>query len=311
MFINRRSIIATLALGLSACPALAQRGAAEPAKPADAPSAPPAAPTTPAAPPADTKPAEVKADPSLPTGLVLQDKFIAATGGREAIQKVKARISSGSLEISAMGLKGKMQLQQQSPDKGRIQTEMDGIGKIEQGSNGEVVWEVSPVAGPRIVDGPERKEFLRSIALGSELTIATQYPSMNTVAVEKINDKDAYKVVLTSADGQSMSRWYDKESALLVKQSQTVKNQMGDIQAESFFEDYREVGAIKLPFVSRQRFMNLEQKITFDKVEQPESLPAAALELPAEIKQLLEAAKKPGTPAEGSAKPDAGETPKK
>jgi len=62
----------------------------------------------------------------------------------------------GSMDITGRGIKGTMTVYQAEPDKNLAVIEIEGIGKIESGSNGEIAWENSVLQGPRIKQGDEK-----------------------------------------------------------------------------------------------------------------------------------------------------------
>jgi outer membrane lipoprotein-sorting protein len=304
----RHPRVLTLAAVLLAAPAFAQA---------------PSAPAGPKA-PAETKPeakADPKQDPTLPTGEALQDKYIKAIGGREAIMKPQARLIKASMEVPVMKLKSEMDIAIAPPSRLRVSTEIPGIGKVEQGCDGTVAWESNPMTGPRILTGKEREQLLRGLdPAAGEIDLMTRYPKAETVALEKVGDKDAYKVVLTAApkadkdaakddgaDPETQTRWFDKESGLLVRFAMKSEMNGSAIPTETTLEDYRDIGGIKLPFLNRTKVMGNEIITRFDKVEAVESIPAERFVLPQEVKDLAEAEKKGadkgGDPKPGDSKP--------
>lgn len=111
---------------------------------------------------------------------------------------------------------------------------------------------------------------------------------METVAEEKVEDKPAYKVVLTPAEGAPESRFFDKESGLLVKVATTVKTPMGEIPTESFVSDYRKVDGVLTPHKVRQMVLVQELTITVDKVENNVKIPDSRFAIPDDVKKLLD-----------------------
>ena len=208
--------------------------------------------------------------------------------GTAAYEKIHSRIVTGHMEMPDMGLKGTVVITQESPNLGNVTTDLQGIGIIEQGSNGQIVWEKSAMTGPRILDGQERAVMLRSMTINSELHPETYYSKIQCVGVEGIDGKPAYKVELEGNDGAKETRYYDKESGLLVKTSQTLHLQMGDITADSTAGEYREVDGIKMPFSSTQEMMKRKVIMTIDKVEQNVDIPPEKLALPPDVKALAQ-----------------------
>src|SRR5262245_42002184 len=96
----------------------------------------------------------------LPKGEAILDKYVEVTGGKAAYAKIHSTTTTGTVEFKAMGLKGKMIEYASEPDKRYTEIELAGVGKIQEGSNGEVAWGLSAMQGPRIKEGDERAETL-------------------------------------------------------------------------------------------------------------------------------------------------------
>src|SRR5215211_1280342 len=67
----------------------------------------------------DAKTPEAKPSPTvkLPTVKEVLDKFVQATGGRAAIEKIQTRTMKGTVELVPMGVKGTVEVYQSAPDK--------------------------------------------------------------------------------------------------------------------------------------------------------------------------------------------------
>jgi outer membrane lipoprotein-sorting protein len=260
--------------------------------------------------PATTAPATPAAVPAasaekLPSGDEVLDKFINAIGGKEAIEKIKSRTTVSKIEFVGMGVSGTTTIQQVLGGKALSTTELAGLGKFMQGSDGKVLWDNNPMQGPRVLDGDERAMMVRTFTLNSELRRADFYSKFETVGVEQINGKDAYKVEATPKTGVKETQFYDKESGLLVKTVSTLVSQMGEIKLESTVADYREVDGIKIPFKTSTIAGPQNLSITIEKVTHNAEIPDATFDLPKEIKELIEATKKSepaATPAPASPK---------
>src|ERR1017187_933029 len=67
------------------------------------------------------------------------DKYVEVTGGRAAYEKIKTEVATGTLEITSIGLSGALTTYQAAPDKAYTAIEVaGGVGKAEEGSNGQV-----------------------------------------------------------------------------------------------------------------------------------------------------------------------------
>jgi zinc protease len=184
-------------------------------------------------------------------------------------------------------LKGKMISWGAAPDKHLTELTLEGLGNFLEGSNGEVAWGMSAVQGPRIKEGDEKAEALLQATFNSDSEWRNVYKSAETAALESVDGKDCYKVVLTPKSGNPVTKWYDKQSNLLVKMAMTSKTAMGEIQADSLMSDYRKEGEILLPHKVVAHAAGQELVMTIDKVEHNAEIPKGKFDLPDEIKALL------------------------
>jgi hypothetical protein len=97
------------------------------------------------------------------------DKFVEVTGGRAAYEKVKSEIATATLEITGVGARGRVTSYSAAPAKSYTVIDFAGMGKAEQGSNGEVAWSIDAGEGPRIKQGDERALALRSGVMHMEI----------------------------------------------------------------------------------------------------------------------------------------------
>jgi hypothetical protein len=232
----------------------------------------------------------VRAD-GLPKGDEILDKYVTVTGGKDAYEKVKNRLLTGTMKVAGQGLEGKITIYQAPPNKMYTVVDLGGIGKVEEGTDGQVVWEKS-FTGPRIKTGDEKASALRDAAFDGDVQWRKYYKKAECVAEEKIDDKPCYKVVLTTPEGKTRTAYYDKQTNLVVKVVSTEKTPMGELTIEAFPSEYKKVGDILMPHKLLQKMAGQDIAITFDKVEQNVKIPDKRFDLPEDIKKLAEKDKK-------------------
>ena len=232
-------------------------------------------------------PATATAD-DVPTVDQIMEKYIEATGGKAVYEKIKNTQTKGTLEFPAAGLKGTLSVYGAEPAKMYSETELEGVGVIKNGTDGETAWEVNPLTGARIMTGAERDGFLRAAALHSELKWKDLYEKSEVKGTEDVDGKTCYKVVFTPKEGAGSpeTKYFDKQSGLLTKVTATVNSPMGDIATESYPTNYQEVDGLKLPFKTTQKVLTQEIVITIDTVKFNVEIPKDRFDLPAEIKTL-------------------------
>jgi hypothetical protein len=222
----------------------------------------------------------------LPKGEAILDKYVEVTGGKAAYSKVHSDKTTGTMEFKAMGLKGKVTGYSAEPDKKYSEVVLEGMGKMQEGASDGVAWSLSSMQGPHIKEGDEKAEALLQSKFNSDLNWRDQFKKAETVGIETVDGKECYKVVLTPMTGSPMTRWFDKDSNLLVKMTMTAKTPMGDVQSESVVSDYRKEGEILMPHKIRTKVATMELELTLDSVQHNPEIPKDTFAVPAEVKAL-------------------------
>ncbi|MGF1533679.1 MAG: M16 family metallopeptidase [Bernardetiaceae bacterium] len=169
------------------------------------------------------------------------EKYLTAVGGADKLKAVKTlrRTASASMQGMTLG----MEMVAERPNKLRnITTLPMGMGKQEQIFDGKQAQAVSP-RGAQLLEGDMLKEMSIDAITFLELDYASNGLTAELQGVEKVDGKNAFKVVYQSSEGQSRTRLYDTETFLLLKivaPNQTIT-----------LDDYREVEGILFPFGSK------------------------------------------------------------
>ena len=223
----------------------------------------------------------------LPKAETILDKYIEATGGKAAYAKSHSEISTGTMEFAAMGLKGQLVAYAAEPDKRVAEFTLPGIGKILDGTDGEIAWASSAIQGPRVKDGDEKAEALLEAQFNADSHWRDIFKSAETVAMEPVDGKDSYKVVVVSKAGKTITRWYDKKTGLMLKSVMISKSPMGELEATSVFSDYRKEGDILSPHKVVAQVAGRELTMTVEKIEYNAEIPKGKFDLPDDIKALV------------------------
>jgi hypothetical protein len=223
----------------------------------------------------------------LPKGETLLDKYVEVTGGKAAYAKIHSDKTTGTMEFKAMGLKGKVTTYAAEPDKKYSEVVLEGLGKMQEGVSDGIAWSFSSMQGPHLKDGDEKAETLLQAKFNSDLNWRDQFKSAETVALETVEGKECYKVVLTPKTGSPSTRWFDKDTNLLVKMSMTTKSPMGEVQSDSVVSDYRKEGGVLMPHRIISKVATMELEMTVESVEHNPEIPKDKFEIPAEVKALM------------------------
>ncbi len=227
-----------------------------------------------------------------PTAEAILDKYIEVTGGKAAYEKKLTEVSTGVMEFTGKGVKAHMTTYQAAPNKSYMAVEIDGIGKMEDGTDGSVVWERSALKGPRLKSGEEKAVALRGAAMQHDVRWRDYFQKVEFTGVEPIDGHVCYRVALTPKEGQPETRYYDKKSNLLVRTNMILKTEMGEIPAEMTVSDYRSVNGVLMPFQLKQKVLGQEFTITQESIQTNVDIPKDRFAIPDDVKALLEAQKR-------------------
>ena len=145
--------------------------------------------------------------------------------------------------------------------------------------------------GPNLADEKETQKAVRQADPQAPIKPQDYYSDMEVKGVEDVDDKPAYHLVLTPKDGTgAIDFYYDVQTGLLLKTTQTEKTLMGESRAENLYEDYRDVGEgdvkIKLPFKLTIRSDGIEKVVTLKDVTMNPDIPDSRFDAPEAIKDL-------------------------
>jgi hypothetical protein len=211
----------------------------------------------------DSKTAAVK----MPTVGEILAKYVQAIGGKAANEKIKSRMAKGTLELAPMGIKGTFENYAAAPNKSVARLSLAGIGEIIEGFDGTTAWTINPLQGNRDKQGEELAQTKLAYNFNRETNLDKLYPKMELKGVEKVGTDDAYVVVATPDNLPPDTFYFDTKSGLLVRQDSIAISPEGKMPGKTFFEDYREVDGVKMPFKTRSVLPQFEIITTFTEVK--------------------------------------------
>ncbi|MFZ0039190.1 MAG: c-type cytochrome [Candidatus Acidiferrales bacterium] len=203
---------------------------------------------TPVIPEAEPKPAtEVAAAPSenLPKADQLIDKYVAALGGKDAIQKITSRVEKGSLTAGEM--KATVDVYAKAPDK-RIAIVHMPNGDSSTAFDGHVGWLGTPGRPAREMSAAETDNVRMDAQIFFAVDLRQMFHSFRVIAEDKIGDRNVYVVSAFSEGKPSVKLYFDAQSGLLVRLERFVDTPLGSNPTRIDFADYRDAGGVKAPY---------------------------------------------------------------
>ena len=208
------------------------------------------------------------------------EKHLAAVGGREALSKITSRKATGTMTIStpAGDLTGPLEMTAKAPNKMRavIRVDLTPLGAagemvIDQVFDGTAGWMSNSMQGETPMAG-DQLEGARNAYFPSPLLNYKEHGATLALAPnQKVNDRDAYVLVLTPKSGQPSRMFFDAETFLLVRSISKV----GDAEQVSEPSDYRTVDGLKVAFTIHQSAGGQNATMTFTKIENNIPVPDA------------------------------------
>jgi carboxyl-terminal processing protease len=179
------------------------------------------------------------------------ERYVEAVGGRAALARLSTRVSKGRVEGAYAGMKvsGTFQLLEKAPDRYVSLVDVKDLGVIRRGYTGGYGYMQVPMIGFRRLEGAELAALSLEARESWAADLRRLYPSMTLKGKEEVGGAEAFLVEATPAAGPVVRLYFDARTGLLVRRDRT------------YFEDFREVDGVKLPFRIRDDFavMTLEE----------------------------------------------------
>jgi hypothetical protein len=214
--------------------------------------------------PAPAAPAPKPAAAPLPSVADVFGKYEQALGGEGAVGKITALSFKGTVDMLVPPPPGPPGGPPPPPptlgtvpaehyvkaNKGVISVEFPGRPPVGVGFDGTVGWH-GPA--PREDAGDELREDTELGEKFPGLEFRDDHVNVQVDAMEKIGDRDTYRVVGTRKEGFPIIDRinFDAQTGLLVRTYSTMQTVIGGFPEETFYEDYRDVGGVKIPFTMR------------------------------------------------------------
>ena len=207
----------------------------------------PAPAASPAPAPGASAPAANASRPALPSVQEVFDRYVAAVGGREAAAKFQTQVVKGTIEQS-QGRKSNFEATAKGADKFLLAIESPQ-GRMARGLSAAGGWMSGP-RGQRALGAGELAEARRIAALFGLVKFAPAQ-TMRVAGRRKVGERDAVVVVDRPSETVSRRYFFDTETGLLLRIVTLTDALLNQLPEQIDFEDYRDVGGAKVPFVVR------------------------------------------------------------
>jgi zinc protease len=224
---------------------------------------------------------------ALPKAETILDRFVEVTGGKAAYQKHTREKMTGTLVVPDVGMTGNLTRYASAPDKEYSVLQLGPLGKAESGFSDGIAWEKNAITGPRVKSGDERAQAEREARFNAQADWRRVFAKVETTGSEAVNGEDCYKILATPAAGKPETQFYSKKSGLLMKTIATAVSPMGEIPVEVEVSEYKSFDGVLYATRSKSKMGPQHLDITITDMSFDQPIPADLLELPGEIKALV------------------------
>ena len=221
----------------------------------------------------------------LPSADKLLQLSLERSGGAQALAKAKNAFMTGTVEMAGHNISGPVSLFQEG-SKSYTVIDIPGIGKVEEGFDGETAWEMNALQGARIKDGEERAEVERSSKSPCSAPGAITTRKAGRSARKTWRASPPWKVQMIPKEGKPEIFYFDKDRCCWCALPPPLRRPLGDIPVDALMGDYRMVDGIKTPFTLTQKAMSQVLVMRFDTVQYNAPIPANRFDLPLAVKAL-------------------------
>jgi photosynthetic reaction center cytochrome c subunit len=180
-----------------------------------------------------------------PNANEILEKFVAALGGAEAIQKITTRVEKGLIVVG--GNDSPIELFLKAPNK-RISVTHMGKGESYTAFDGAGGW-LGSTGRPARSMSPAESE---AAGLDAEFYLALRLPKIfeqvRTGRPESINGIECQTLIGTRSGRPPVRFYFENKSGLLLRQVRYGETPLGRNPTQIDYADYRAVDGVKVPF---------------------------------------------------------------
>ncbi len=204
------------------------------------------------------------------------EKYLAAIGGRAALEKLTSRSTAGTMTLSLPNgpVSGSIEILNQRPNKTRTLTKLDlsslGAGQVtrEQRFDGMTGYILDSLQGNREITGNQLENLKNTGFPTPLLTYKERGASVELAGKEKVDGRDTYVLLFKPKTGSVARQFIDAETYLPARIVIKVDTpETGEVEQTTDLSDYREVDGIKVPFTIKVSTAGQGFTIAVSKVE--------------------------------------------
>ncbi|HEX6728523.1 MAG TPA: DUF1570 domain-containing protein [Pyrinomonadaceae bacterium] len=216
---------------------------------------------------------------SMPTVDDVLARYVQAMGGAAAINAVNSRVAKGTLDIVGVSRNGSFEIYAQAPNKTLSVIQAHTVGTVRLGFNGKTGW-AQNMNGLRPLKGLELGAVQRDSDFYGTVRLKSVFAKVSLLGKSKIGYREVYVLDLQPPAGPSERLFLDVETCLPVRLNAARMNGGQLASVEIYFDDWRDVDGIKVPFRISQNFSGRALAFTVKEIRHNVAIDDRLLDLP-------------------------------
>jgi photosynthetic reaction center cytochrome c subunit len=208
----------------------------------------------------EIKPADAKANVDA-----ILNQYIQALGGRAALERVTTRVMTGMM-VTQGGMKAPLEVYEKAPNK-TLTIFRAPHGTNQMGFDGATGWTKTPEQGLREEAGGALDMIKSEAEFYKELKLEDRYSKLTLLGLAQLDTREVYVIEAAPSRGQPERLYFDRQTGLLVRLDRVPNLGPQKMQMHTYFEDYRAVDGVKLPFAIRRARPGFTWTYQFDEIK--------------------------------------------
>jgi thiol-disulfide isomerase/thioredoxin len=214
-----------------------------------------------------TIPASISNASLPPTLNSILDRYVSALGGRDAVVKLKSRVTRARIDIAGVNPGGRLETFAKAPNMLVTVMNTKSTGTIKRGFDGRTSWMISNQKGFQNPSPMELAALAGEADFYREIKLKELYSRFTLVGTGTVGTSEAHIVEAKPRIGAPEKLYFDVETGLLIRRDAMGAGSSGVVRAEFYFSDWREVDGVKIPFKTTELTPNATYIFTVEEVK--------------------------------------------
>ncbi|UCC83704.1 MAG: hypothetical protein JSW46_01870, partial [Gemmatimonadota bacterium] len=186
--------------------------------------------------------------------------MVEALGGEAAIRRHSAMTQTGTFEIVGLPVAGTMVARYAAPHFLLVTAELEGVGRLVQGYDGEVGWSDSPSTGRTVLEGNDLAQLRGQANYYGPLGFEEFYDTVELAGRTDFNGTPCYELSLSYGAGAVRTLFVDTASYLIVGMKNTISTPVGSVETITTLAGYQEFDGLQVATLRTTDVGGLQQQ---------------------------------------------------